>query len=364
MKGKKIITIYDVAREANTSIATVSKALNRKSDISEDTRKRILHIVGKMGFSASRTAASISRKPRNIIVLFPDRLNNYAAEVLRGIEAALEDLRDFKVGAEFQAIKSEAADFIQGLEHFSAQGFDGAILIPPKNIDVFTDALKHSKALAGFPIATVITDIDEDARLFCVQCNARASGRMAAELLSLPLERGSRVAFVTDSKDVQVHKLHAEGFFSELDRYGLVSAGIYEHFNVPERSKALADRLVREHPDLKGLYLSSAVTDPFLDRLKELGALPGLKIVASGHFPKMVAYVRDGSVLATIFQNPRKQGCLALRYMYEYLTSAELVPDGKALLFPQPVFRSNLEHYERLISQKVSNTPLEPEDPW
>ena len=43
-------TIYDVAKEANVSIATVSKVLNNTGRISEKTKKKILQIMKELEY--------------------------------------------------------------------------------------------------------------------------------------------------------------------------------------------------------------------------------------------------------------------------------------------------------------------------
>ncbi|WP_306302974.1 LacI family DNA-binding transcriptional regulator [Calditerricola satsumensis] len=43
-------TIYDVAREAGVSIATVSKILNGKGKISPSTRRRVLEAIERLGY--------------------------------------------------------------------------------------------------------------------------------------------------------------------------------------------------------------------------------------------------------------------------------------------------------------------------
>ena len=61
------LTIYDIAQKMNLSIATVSRALNGKEDVNEETRKRILETAREMGYKASKTAASLSRKENDLL---------------------------------------------------------------------------------------------------------------------------------------------------------------------------------------------------------------------------------------------------------------------------------------------------------
>ena len=49
-KGKTMVSIKDVAREAGVAISTVSKVLNNYPNVSEDTKKKVLDVVDRLGF--------------------------------------------------------------------------------------------------------------------------------------------------------------------------------------------------------------------------------------------------------------------------------------------------------------------------
>jgi LacI family transcriptional regulator len=86
---KKYVTIRDIAERAGVSINTVSRALNNKPDISEETRRKILKIAQELGYVKNATASSLRSKQTNIVgVIIADSANPFYAEVLKGIEAA------------------------------------------------------------------------------------------------------------------------------------------------------------------------------------------------------------------------------------------------------------------------------------
>lgn len=90
-----MMTIKDIAKEANCSLSTVSKAINGRSDISEATRMRILKIAKEHNFVPSAFGKGLkNRKTENIGVIFcresqPLSLNPFYSRVLEGIEAEL-----------------------------------------------------------------------------------------------------------------------------------------------------------------------------------------------------------------------------------------------------------------------------------
>jgi LacI family transcriptional regulator len=44
------VTIKDIAREANVSVTTVSRVINDKPDVGDDTRAKILKIIDEMNY--------------------------------------------------------------------------------------------------------------------------------------------------------------------------------------------------------------------------------------------------------------------------------------------------------------------------
>ncbi|MGG0934921.1 LacI family DNA-binding transcriptional regulator [Brevibacillus centrosporus] len=80
-------TIYDVAREAQVSIATVSKVINDSGRISDKTKQRVIAIMEKMKYQPSVVASALTGKQTFTIGLFiPDLANPFFAEIARYVE--------------------------------------------------------------------------------------------------------------------------------------------------------------------------------------------------------------------------------------------------------------------------------------
>ncbi|GAB4445757.1 MAG: LacI family DNA-binding transcriptional regulator [Anaerolineae bacterium] len=91
MSTKSRPTQADVAREAGVSQATVSAVLNNRLEraipITEETRKRVLEAVQKLGYHPDARAQSLSRGRSDVIgLLIPDNLNPFFWDFARGVE--------------------------------------------------------------------------------------------------------------------------------------------------------------------------------------------------------------------------------------------------------------------------------------
>ena len=80
-------TIGDVAKFANVSIATVSRALSKPDVVSQKTRKRIQDAIAHLQYSANISARNLRVSRTNMIAILLDDLGNtFYTAIIRGIE--------------------------------------------------------------------------------------------------------------------------------------------------------------------------------------------------------------------------------------------------------------------------------------
>lgn len=81
------ITIYDVAREANVSMATVSRVVNGNPNVKPATRKKVMEVIDRLGYRPNAVARGLaSKKTTTVGVIIPDISSPFFAELARGIE--------------------------------------------------------------------------------------------------------------------------------------------------------------------------------------------------------------------------------------------------------------------------------------
>jgi len=84
--ARKPPTIQDVAREANVSTATVSRALSTPERVSEATRERVSEAVHATGYTINQAARSLRLKAaRTIVIAFPNIGNPFYSTVLDAV---------------------------------------------------------------------------------------------------------------------------------------------------------------------------------------------------------------------------------------------------------------------------------------
>jgi LacI family transcriptional regulator len=80
-------TISDVAKEAGVSTMTVSRVLNGRGEISQETRERVQQVIDKLGYRPSSVARNLkTQRTHTIGLIVPDITNPFFPEVVRGAE--------------------------------------------------------------------------------------------------------------------------------------------------------------------------------------------------------------------------------------------------------------------------------------
>ncbi|HSI66831.1 MAG TPA: catabolite control protein A [Planococcus sp. (in: firmicutes)] len=148
------VTIYDVAREANVSMATVSRVVNGNQNVKPVTRKKVLKVIEELGYRPNAVARGLaSKKTTTVGVIIPDISNSMYAELARGIE-------DIATMYRYNIILSNSDQNqnkeLQLLETMLGKQVDGIIFMT----DMVSPELQHEMGRSPTPIV-LAGSIDE-----------------------------------------------------------------------------------------------------------------------------------------------------------------------------------------------------------
>ncbi len=210
---RKRPNIYQIAKEAEVSIGTVSRVINGKDRVAPKTRARILAVAEKYGYRPSAAARGLATKrTHTIMLLVSDIANVYFAEMAKEISRHSRR-HNYRVvlGDSDETVEQES-------EYLAALGdahVDGAIVAPlttSANISHYLDLAKRR-----FPLVLLDTEI-EGAQASCVRVDNFRGAEMAVEYLA---GKGhTRIAFVCGNVNFQTNRLRYDGFRSGLEKNG------------------------------------------------------------------------------------------------------------------------------------------------
>lgn len=189
------VTIYDVAREAKVSMATVSRVLNGTAVVKDETRDRVLKAIEALGYRPNAVARSLaSKKTKTVGVIVPDVSAAFMAEVVRGIE-------DIAAMYAYQIILTNSdADLDREVSLVGTmweKQVDGIIYVT----DVLLPEHIHAFEEAQIPVVLCATE-DPERSIPSVNINNRQAGEDAANYL---VRQGcNRIAIVTTEREQSI----------------------------------------------------------------------------------------------------------------------------------------------------------------
>lgn len=149
-------TIRDIAKLADVSVTTVSKVINNYSDISEETRQKVIQVMKKENYEPNAIARSLSTSKSFSIGLFFNYNftrglhQDFFHSILFGFETNLgEKGYDFLYFSDFQ--RKKTCDYVAKCQH---RHIDGALLMGIPLSD------KHIDELLKSDIPSVFIDVD------------------------------------------------------------------------------------------------------------------------------------------------------------------------------------------------------------
>ena len=142
-RNPKAVTIRDVANKAGVSVTTVSRVLNGKDDISEETTKKVLAVVQDLGYASSLAARGMRSRRTNLIgLILHDVASHYSQEIMRGVNQVIakidKDLIIYTSGGLNRENVAQHERYYVALLNGSIT--DGAIMVTPTATQFTTQA--------------------------------------------------------------------------------------------------------------------------------------------------------------------------------------------------------------------------------
>ncbi len=135
------VTIKDIAKTVEVSYATVSRVLNGRPGVKEETRARVLQAAERMGYRPNSIARTlVTKRSQCIGLIIPDITNPFFSELAQGVEkaASREDYSVFLCNTDWNEKKE-----LTYLNLLDSRQVDGVILASARdegtNVEKFID---------------------------------------------------------------------------------------------------------------------------------------------------------------------------------------------------------------------------------
>jgi LacI family transcriptional regulator len=341
--------IHLIAEMANVSIGTVDRALHGRGGIKDATRQRILQIARQIGYTPNLAARalSVTKASARIGVCMPREIHFFYDQLWSGV---LEEAKRLaQVGVQFvnRPVQTLGENDTEAFKELIHAGVDGIILTAgnPKDLTPLINDAEEN----GIPVVCVSTDAPESRRSTVVCVEPWLNGCLAGELMGKLLPPGSKVAVVAGMLTAEDHRKKTDGFSDTFPRHcpgGKIAAVIEGHEDEDESFQKTFD-LLRRIPTLSGLYVNTVNCLPVCRALGARGLAGKIKLITTDLFAEMSSYFQKGTITASIYQQPHRQGQTAVRLLADNLTNKVNFPPA-IYLSPGVVMSSNLHLFREI----------------
>ncbi|TYR79418.1 LacI family transcriptional regulator [Priestia megaterium] len=244
------VTIKDVAKQANVSVATVSRILNNLPGYSEETKRRVEKVIEETGYQPNAVARGlINRKTKTIGVLVPNVADLFASEVLAGIEEQAHDLGYSVMICKTDNDGKRTMSYLQMLYEKRVEGI--VIVSEPITLDYY-------QAIKSMQIPVVLVATKSDYPLPFIKVNDYQAAYDATTYL---IKKGhSHIGMISGTKGDEIATTpRVKGFTDALSEAGIQVTSTmiaYGDFSFKSGKKQMT-KLLKDHPAITGVFCAS-----------------------------------------------------------------------------------------------------------
>ncbi|MDW5287999.1 LacI family DNA-binding transcriptional regulator [Formosa sp. PL04] len=216
---KKKVTLKQIAKELDVSIATVSKALRNSKEISEDTRDKVKAFAKLYHYRPNNIALSLqNRKTKTIGIIIPEIVHHFFSRVIQGIEeVANKKGYNVIIGLSNESFDKEVIN----MEMLANGSIDGFILSISKQTLQQQDYHHFNETInQGMPIVMfdrIVNEINCDK---VIVDDIKGAKKAVIKLIE---NQCKNIAIITTKDYVTVGRLRTEGYLEALNENNIES---------------------------------------------------------------------------------------------------------------------------------------------
>lgn len=277
-------TISDLAEAAGVSVATVNRVLAGSGSVRPGTRERVGAAAAAIGFYGlgaiqARNAAQRPRYRLGVTLLQPHRpFYRLAAQALREAAAAVADADVDLVIEHLEDLSPQStADRATALSQ-SCQ----AVCITSAVHPVVLQAVEAIQA-RGIPVFAFISQLSATGNVHYIGLDNWKVGRTAAWTIAHVCKAPGKVGILLGNHRYRNQEMNETGFRSYFREFApeFTLLNPLSTFESAAVAQEMTERLLREHPDLAGLYVTGGGISGVLAALRAAG--PATRPVTVGY---------------------------------------------------------------------------------
>ena len=206
------VTIKDIAKKADVSVTTVSRVLNNKPDVGDDTRARILRLIEDMNYNPNSVARGlVMQKTHTIGLIIPDISNPFFPQIARAIE---DKAQEHGYSVIFFNTDNHLEREKKAVELFKSKQVDGLIVSLSLGNE---EILKELKA-SNYPVVQIDRSVLNNSYPLVSIDNKNS----AYQIVEYMLKKGYRkIAHISGDLNTTTARERLEGYKKAISDYGI-----------------------------------------------------------------------------------------------------------------------------------------------
>lgn len=318
------ITIKQIAELSGVSRGTVDRVINNRKGVRQEVREKILKIIDEKGYTPNILGKALANKQystRKIGIILNSIDNPFYIDVINGIKDKFEFIKKF--GFEIDMIHKkgyEVEEQVKAIDEMLDKNISGLIISPINDEKVILKLKELEKN--NIPIVNINIDVEISERLAYIGSDYYNTGKVAASIFAMiGNNQKQKIAIVTGSNLVLGHNLRIKGFKDYISekKSNIDIVDIVENQDNDELSYEVVNKLLDK--DLDGIFFCAAGIKGGIDAISKRKMLKKIKILTVDLTPIVRKNLKNENIIATICQQPYRQGVEALDILFEYLMS-------------------------------------------
>lgn len=298
-------TVHDVARQAGVSLATVDRVLNGRPGVRPATAEKVETAIAALEFHRDLSASLLARaRDLRVQFILPDGRNEFMTNLADAVTRRARTGRAERLHLEVVRVKAmDPGALAARLGQLDRKTCDCAVIVATD--DEAVRKAVDAVARRSIAVMTLVSDLPNSARKMFIGIDNVAAGRTAASLMGRFCGTG-KVALIAGSLGLHDHQDRLEGFRAVAGREfpALQLIGPFEAHDDRGETESFAAGLLRDHPDLKGIYNLGAGNAGLIAALEASGRAGRVHVIAHELSEPTHAALKSGAIDVVLDQNP------------------------------------------------------------
>lgn len=299
-------TIRDLARAADVSVSTVNRVLNGSGSVRRGTMERVLGAAEEIGFygiGSIQNRVAAGRPVHRLGVVLLQRNRSFYQAIARHFEAAAASFADAAVDLRIEFLDDLSPENVSAKLLEIGEESDCIAVVTAEH-PIVTDAIERLFN-KGVPVFGLISPLSARFNVHYVGLDNWKVGRTSAWAFDKICKAPGKIGILVGNHRYRNQDLNESGFRSYFREY-CPEFTLLEPLSTFESSavaREMTEQLLKDHPDLAGLYISGGGITGALAAIRESERAGNLVTVGYELFETTKAALLD-DILTFVISHP------------------------------------------------------------